>query len=172
MGSGGRAAELLPGLPIPRCCRCLASVDRVAIDDDAALLELAEDALGRSMRHGKFYSARASTIWQFIGLEMFWCGRFAGIDRILGRAIESAKPNDPTYVGWHQHLLAKTWLAFSYAQLGFSTRAARSQGNASTKPTRSPSCHISSSPSMPTTSSASTATMPMRSRPVRLGSKR
>ncbi len=119
MVPGGREAELLPGSADPSVLPRLASVDRVAIDDDAALVELAEDALERSMRHGKFYSARACTIWQFIGLEMFWCGRFAGIDRILGRAIESAKPNDPTYVGWHQHLLAKTWLAFSYAQLGF-----------------------------------------------------
>jgi class 3 adenylate cyclase/tetratricopeptide (TPR) repeat protein len=115
----GRDAKLLPSSIGPSVLPLLAAVDRIAIDDDAELIRLAEDALGRSTRRDKFYSARASTIWQFIGLEMFWCGRFAAIDRILGRAIENAKADDPTYVGWHQHLLAKTWLAFSYAQLGF-----------------------------------------------------
>ena len=39
--------------------------------------------------------------------------------RSCKRAVESAGLDDPTYVGWHQHLLAKTWLAFSNAQLGF-----------------------------------------------------
>ncbi len=98
--------------------RLLDAVDRVKTEDDTALIQLAEEALGRSTRRGRFSSARTSAIWQFVGLDMFWRGRFAGIDRILQRAIESARPDDPSYVGWHQHLLAKTWLAFSDAQLG------------------------------------------------------
>jgi class 3 adenylate cyclase/tetratricopeptide (TPR) repeat protein len=119
MVSGGRDTRLLRNEIDPTVLQLLAAVDQVAKDDDDALIQLAEDALERSARRNKFHSARASTIWQFIGLEMFWCGRFAAIDQILQRAIASAKPDDPTYVGWHQHLLAKTWLAFSYAQLGF-----------------------------------------------------
>jgi class 3 adenylate cyclase/tetratricopeptide (TPR) repeat protein len=119
MVPGGRAAGLPRGGIDRSATDLLASIDNIGSDDDAALIRLAEDALGRSARQGQFNSARAATIWQFIGLEMFWRGRFGFIDQILGRAIESAKPGDPTHVGWHQHLLAKTWLAFSYAQLGF-----------------------------------------------------
>ncbi len=119
MVAKGRDSHPLSNAAGTSALRRLATVDGIATDDDATLLQLAEDALRRSTLRGTFQSARASTIWQFIGLELFWRGRFAGIDRILERAIKSAKPDDPTYVGWHQHLLAKTWLAFSYAQLGF-----------------------------------------------------
>jgi tetratricopeptide (TPR) repeat protein len=118
MLAAGRELRPLPDGVDRSVLQCLSAVDGITLDDDAALLQLAEVALGRSARRGRSSSARASTIWQFIGLEMFWRGRFAGIDRILERAIESAKPDDPTYVGWRQNLLAKTWLAFSAAQLG------------------------------------------------------
>lgn len=97
----------------------LRAVDQVTMADDAALTQLAADTLRRSDENGKSSSARSSTIWQFIGLELFWRGHFANLDQILKRAVECAGLDDPTYVGWHQHLLAKTWLAFSNAQLGF-----------------------------------------------------
>src|SRR5262249_14274757 len=113
-----RDTMLSPGDTNTPARQLLTAIDKVTTEDDAVLLQLAEEVLGRSVRHGKFSSARTSAIWQFVGLELFWRGRFSEIDRILQRAIESARPADPSYVGWHQHLLAKTWLTFSDAQLG------------------------------------------------------
>lgn len=118
MLAAGRELRPLPGGVDRSVLRCLSKVDGITLDDKTALLQLAEEALGRSATRGRSSSARASTVWQFLGLEMFWRGHFAGIDRILQRAIDSARPDDPSYVGWRQNLLAKTWLAFSAAQLG------------------------------------------------------
>jgi class 3 adenylate cyclase/tetratricopeptide (TPR) repeat protein len=95
------------------------AIDRVDQEEEAGLAPLAQTVLARSVQAGVATSSRTSMIWQFIGLEMFWRGRFAGLDAIFQRAIAQAAEGDPTFVGWHQHLLAKTWLGFSYAQMGY-----------------------------------------------------